>query len=304
MQWQALLVYHPLWEAQTPTHFPQSAIPVEAKEVPPTLLLPALTIQPMQTVESERRRQRVLEATRQQQQALNARLQQMEARLLQEELAQIDAEQRVQMETARQELIRQAGQAVEETLRQYQPQQATAEIKRRVIQRLLRIRPDQRDALSARLKQAEADQQTLSAALERRLVQIEEETAERIRARVNANEEEYERKRTELRERSAKRLQAEQSRASLQIRAFANGKEPVRFASITLTLPRQTRNDGQSSPLPTSAREDLRALIEQDVRQWVEAICRRHRWLPVWQARAGLPDVTAQIAREMRGTIR
>lgn len=304
VRWQALLVYHPLWDAQSPVHTPQSAGFMYRDTVPSALLLPDMAVQPMQTAESERRRQRMMQATEQQLQALTARLRQAESRLLQEELAQLEAERRAQIESAQQQIIHQAGQEVEEALRRYQPHRATAEIRRRVVQRLLRVRPDQRDALGMRLKEIEADQQTLSEQLQRRLAQIEEETAVRIRERAEAIEKEYERKREELHAQSMKRLRAEQIRASLQIRAFANGGEPVHFPRTAVTLPPGVTRSIPAPPLSTIAQEDLRSAMERDVKQWVKAICRLHRWSPVWQARSGIPDATAQIAQEMRSKLR
>lgn len=304
VQWQALLIYHPLWDAQSPMHTPQSAGSMHRDTVPSALLLPDMTVQPMQTAESERRRQRMMHATEQQLQALTARLRQAESRLLQEELTQIEAERRAQIESAQQQIIHQAGQEVEEALRRYQPHHATAEIRRRVVQRLLRIRPDQRDALGVRLKEIEADQQALSEQLRRRLAQIEEETAVRIRERAEAIEKEYERKREELHAQSTKRLQAEQIRASLQIRAFANGGEPVHFPRTVVTLPTGVTRGIPAPPLSAIAQEDLRSAMEREVKQWVKAICRLHRWSPVWQARPGIPDATAQIAQEMRSKLR
>jgi len=263
--------------------------------------LPETTLHPLQTPESERRRQRIAQTSAQQQQALDARLRQMEARLLQEELAQLEAEQHTEVELARQQLLLQAEQQISEALRQHHLPQADAEIRRLVLQRLVRIRPDQRDALASRLQEVEAQQLHLSESLQRRLATIEEETARRIREREEAIEREYERKREELRQRSAKRLQAEQLRASVQIRAFADTAKPVVFPQTTLNTP-----VGQSRAiLPPSApvftREDVCLLIERDVKRRVEAICRRHRWKPVWQAQPGIPDVTAQIAQEMAG---
>lgn len=304
VQWRALLVYHPLWDALSSAPPPLSAGSVGSGTAPTVFSLPEWTIQPMQTAEAEIRRRRLVQTVEQQQQALTTRLQQMEARLSQEELNQLDMQQRAQAETARQQIIRQAEQEVDEALRQYQPQLATAEIRKRVIQRLMRVRPDQRDTLSARLKEMEADQQVLSGGLLRRLKQIEEETSARIREHIEAIEKEYARKREELLEQSAKRLQAEQTRAGLQIRAFANGGEPLRFAHIAVTLPPEVRRKGQPPARPTPAQEDLRPVVEQDVKRWVEAICRRCRWLPVWHTRAGVPDVTAQIAQQMRGGLR
>lgn len=298
VQWQALLVYHPLWEAQTPVPSLPSARSAATGGVPSSLGLPEMTVQPMQTPDSQRRRERLTQTSAQQQQALTARLQQMEARLLKEDLNQLDVEQRARIEVVRQQIIRQAAQEVEEALRQYQPRQADAEIKRRVIQRLLRIRPDQRDVLTPRLKEMEADQQTLSEALQRRLAQIEEATASRLREQIQAIEQEYERKREQLREQSAQRLQAERTRASVQIRAFADSTEPVRFDRVMVMPPRQTMSP-PAAPMPSQ--QSLRSLIEEDVKRWVEAICRQHRWIPVWQAREGVPDVTPQIARQMRG---
>ncbi|MGQ9789455.1 MAG: hypothetical protein ACUVR7_02185 [Armatimonadota bacterium] len=304
VQWQALLVYHPLWEAQSPVHTPQPAGSMYRDTVPSALLLPDMTVQPMQTAESERRRQRVMQATEQQLQALTARLQQVESRLLQDELTQLEAERKAQVETAKQQTIHQAERGVEESLRRYQSHQATAEIRRRVVQRLLRVRPDQRDALGVRLKEIEADQQALSEQLQSRLAQIEEDTAVRIRERAEAIEKEYERKREELHGQSTKRLQAEQARASLQIRAFVNGGEPIHFPRTAVTLPPGVTRDVPAPPLSAIAQEDLRPAMERDVKQWVKAICRLHRWLPVWQARSGIPDATAQIAQEMRSRLR
>jgi len=245
----------------------------------------------------------MMQTSAQQQQALTARLQQMEARLLQEEMAQLEAEQKAETELARQEVLRQAEQEVEEVLRQHQLPQADAEIKRRVLQRLTRIRPDQREALNTRLQEVEAEQQHLSETLRRRLVRIEEETARRIRERAEAIEQDYERRREQLRERSTKRLQAEQLRASVQVRAFADMGKPVIFPHTTFSVPNKAISGGQPPPPPAVPQQDIRSLIEQDVKRWVETICRRHGWVPVWQARAGVPDVTPQIAREMRGNI-
>ncbi len=254
---------------------------------------------PLQTPESERRRQRIAQTSAQQQQALDARLRQIEARLLQEELAQLEAEQKTEVELARQQLLQQAEQQIAEALRQHHLPQADAEIRRLVLQRLVRIRPDQRNALSSRLQEVEAEQQHLSETLQRRLATIEEETARRIREREEAIEREYERRREELRQRSASRLQAEQLRASLQIRAFADMAKPVIFPQTTLRTPAAESRVISPPSAPVFAREDLRALIEQDVRRRAEAICRKHHWKPVWQARPGIPDVTAHIALEM-----
>lgn len=301
MQWQALLVYHPLWEASPSGRAPQPAYTVTAGAFPATLPLPGTTLQPMQTPDSERRRQRVIQASAQQQQALASRLEQMEARLLQAELAQLETEQKAEREQVRQEVLQQAEQEVTEALRQHHLPQADAEIKRRVLQRLVRIRPDQRDMLNIRLQEVEAEQQHLSETLQRRLATIEEQAAQRIRERVEAIEREYERRREELRERSARRLQQEQIRASVQIRAFADTGKPVVFPPSTLRVPDEVVRQGQSPPVPALRQQDLRSLIEQDIKRWVEAICRRHGWIPVWQAQAGVPDVTLQIAQEMRG---
>lgn len=294
------MVYHPLWEASI--YAPQPAHSVKSA-FPTTLSLPGITLQPMQTPESERRRQRVIQTSAQQQQALVARLQQMEARLLQEELKQLETEQKAEVEEARQEVLHQAEQEVQEALRQHHLPQADAEVKRRVLQRLARIRPDQRDTLNARLQEVETEQQHLSETLQRRLTSIEQETARRIRERTEAIEQEYARRRDELRERSAKRLQLEQLRASVQIRAFADMGKPVVLEQATLRVPDEAVRREQSPPVPVVPQQDIRPLVEQDVKRWVEAICRRHRWMPVWQARAGAPDVTPQIAREMRGNI-
>lgn len=303
VQWQALLVYHPLWDAQVFGRTPQPARTVRDEAFPATLSLRGTTLQPMQTAESERRRQRAIQTSAQQQQAMAARLQQMEARLLQEELAQLEAEQKAQTELARQEVLRQAEQEVEEVLRQHQLPQADAEIKGRILQRLVRIRPDQRDALNTRLQEVEAQQHQLSETLRRRLTRIEEEAIRHLRERAEAIERDYERKREQLREKSAKRLQAEQLRASIQIRAFADTGKPAIFPRTTLSVPNKVISRGQPPPIPAVPQQDIRFLIEQDVRRWAEAICRRHGWVPVWQARAGVPDVTSQIARQMRGNI-
>ncbi len=303
MHWQALLVYHPLWDAPVFGRTPQPARIVGDEAFPATLSLQGTTLQPMQTAESERRRQRAIQTSAQQQQALAARLQQMETRLLQEELAQLETEQKAQTELARQEVLRQAEQEVEAVLRQHRLPQADAEIKRRILQRLVRIRPDQRDALNTRLQEVEAEQQHLSETLRRRLTHIEEEAIRHIRERAEAIEQEYERKREQLREKSARRLQAEQLRASVQVRAFADMGNPVIFPHTTFSVPNRVISGGQPPPPPAVPQQDTRSLIEQDVKRWAEAICRRHGWVPVWQARAGVPDVTPQIAREMRGNI-
>ncbi|GIV15211.1 MAG: hypothetical protein KatS3mg022_0646 [Armatimonadota bacterium] len=303
VQWQALLVYHPLWDAQISGRTPQPTHTVREETFPTTLSLPGTTLQPMQTPDSERRRQRVIQTSAQQQQALTARLQQMETRLLQEEMAQLETEQKAQTELARQEELRQAEQEVEQALRQYQLPQADAEIKRRILQRLVRIRPDQRDTLNVRLQEVETEQQHLSETLRHKLASLEEETARRIRERTEAIEQEYARRREELRERSAQRLQAEQLRASVQVRAFADMGKPVTFPHTTFSMPNKVISGVRLPPPPAVPQRDIRSLIEQDVKRWVEAICRRHGWVPVWQGRAGVPDVTPQIAREMRGNM-
>jgi hypothetical protein len=301
VQWRALLVYHPLWEAQALRHAIQPIRSVPAGAFPTMFSSPGITLQPMQTPESERRRQRVIQTSAQQQQILTTRLQQVETRLLQEELAQLETEQKADMEVAQQEVIHWAEQEMEEVVRQHRLPQADAEIKRRVLQQLARVRPDQRDALNARLQEVEAEQQHLSETLQRRLAAIEEETARRLRERMTAIQQEYEHKREELRERSARRLRAEQLRASVQIRAFADTGKPIVFPPTTLRVPDRVVRAAQPPPAPTVPQQDMRPLIERDVQQWVQAICRRHRWVPIWQARAGVPDVTPQIAREMRG---
>jgi hypothetical protein len=302
IQWQALLMYHPLWEWQPIGQGTQPPRVVTGQRFPTLFSLPETTMRPLQTPESERRRQQLVQTAIQQQQALAARLQQMEARLLQEELAQLEAEQKAEEERARQELLQQAEQQVAEALRQHRLPQADAEIRRLVLQRLVRIRPDQRDALNARLQEAEAEQWHLSETLRQKLATIEEQTARRIRESVESIAQEYERRRGALREESAKRLQAEQLRASVQIRAFADTGTQVVFPQATLQVPEQAVRGLQSlPPAPAAPKQDIRLLIEQDVRRWVKAICRRHRWIPVWQAQAGVPDVTAQVAREMRG---
>lgn len=303
IQWQALLIYHPLWESQSVGQLPQPSRAIIAQKFPADFSLPETTVRPLQTPDTERRRQRIAQTSAQQQQALSARLQQMEARLLQEEMAQLETEQKAEGERARQELLQQVEQEIQEVLRQHHLPQADAEIKRRILQRLVRIRPDQRDALNARLQEVEAEQAHLSETLQQRLARIEEEAIRRIREQEETIEREYERRREELRERSAKRLLAEQLRASVQIRAFADTGKPVVFPQVVLRVPSQ---NGRGVPPPPSAPkrslQDIRSLIEQDVQLWAEAICRRHRWIPVWQPRAGIPDLTAQVAQEMRGT--
>jgi len=302
VQWQALCLYHPLWQSQQMgSNFQPSYAVTGHQGFAARFSLPQTTLHPLQTPESERRRQRIAQTSAQQQQALNARLQQMEARLLQEELAQLEAEQKTEVELARLQLLQQAEQQISEALRQHQLPQADAEIRRLVLQRLVRIRPEQRDVLTPRLQEVEAQQLQLSASLQRRLAAIEEETAQRIREREEAIQLEYERKREELRQRSAKRLQAEQLRASVQIRAFADNAKPVVFPPTTLKTPIGQSRAMLPPSTPVFTREDVRWLIEQDVKRRVEAICRRHRWKPVWQAQSGIPDVTAQIAQEMAG---
>jgi len=298
VNWQALQVYHPLWDAVTLPLTPQrSGLAMPAGALDP-FSMPETKIQPSTTPESELRRQRLLSTTAQQQQALSTRLQAVEERLLQTELTLLDAEQKSELEAARQEAMRKAERAVEEALRTYQPQQASAEIRRRVIQRLIRVRPDQRDILLPQLEQIEARQQTLSADLQAQLANIEQATGQRIREGTEAIQREYAQRRDDLRERSARRLQAEQLRASVQIRAFADNGEPVTFPRASVTLP--TRASSAVSA-PVIVREEIRPDIEAEVKQWVEALCRKQRWTPVWQLRTGIPDVTEQIAREMRG---
>ncbi len=303
IQWQSLLIYHPLWESQSVGQLPQPPRAIIAQKFPANFSLPETTVRPLQTPDSERRRQRIAQTSAQQQQALSVRLQQMEARLLQEEMAQLETEQKAEGERARQELLQQVEQEIQEVLRQHHLPQAEAEIKRRILQRLIRIRPDQRDALNARLQEVEAEQAHLSETLRQRLARIEEEAIRRVREREDTIQQEYERRREELRERSAKRLLAEQLRASVQIRAFADMGKPVVFPQVMLRVPDHVRRDLQSPPsVPTAPQQDVRSLIEQDVKLWAEAICRRHHWIPVWQPQAGIPDATAQIAQEMRGS--
>lgn len=304
IQWQALLIYHPLWEAQRVGQLPQPSGDTSAHLLPSRFLLPETAVHPLQTPEAERRRQRLAQTSVQKQQALSARLQQMEARLLQEEMVQLQAEQQAEVERLRQELLQQVEQETEDALRQHHLPQADTEIKRRILQRLVRIRPDQRDALNARLQEVEAEQAHLSETLRQRLVRIEEETRRRIREQEQSVQREYERRREELRERSAKRLLAEQLRASVQIRAFADTGKPVVFPQVILRVPEHVRRNEPPSPAPAVSPQHIRSLIEQDVRLWAEAICRRHRWKPVWQPRAGIPDITEQIAQEMRGDAR
>ncbi|MCS6830206.1 MAG: hypothetical protein RMM08_06975 [Armatimonadota bacterium] len=302
VQWRALLVYHPLWEMQVTAHALQPPHIDAGDSLPAMLVLPGMTLQPMQTPEAEQRRQRIAQTSARQQQELSARLQQIEARLLQAELSQLDTEQETEVERARQEALRQAEREVEEALRQHRQPQADAEIKRRVLQRLIRIRPDQRDTLNARLQEVEAEQQHLSETLRRRLASIEEETAYRLQQLAQDIEQDYNRKRAELRERSAKRLLAEQLRASVQIRAFVNIGKPITFSQTIVKVPDRAARTAYLPVANAVPQQDIRPLIEQDVKRWVEAICRRHRWVPIWQVRAGAPDVTTQIAQEMRGT--
>jgi hypothetical protein len=304
VNWQALLVYHPLWEAQMPANASRTLPAMQPSPAVAAFSLPPTIFQPLQTPDTERRRQRMMQAAEQQRHALTIRLQQMEARLLREELAQLEAEQQSELDLARQEVLRQVEQEVEQALSQHEQPQAEAEIKRQVIQRLLRIRPDQRDALSAHLQQVEATQQQLSVQLQRRLAQIEQNAAVRLRERTESIQRQYDLRREQLLERSAKRLQAEQLRAILQTRAFADAEKMQTFPPVTHKVPADAlRQMQQSPPVPVIRGEDLRFLVEQDVKQWVEAICRKHRWIPVWQAQTGIPDVTAQIAQEMRGNL-
>jgi hypothetical protein len=298
VQWQALVVYHPLWEAQAAERAERFARTAEKGAVPASLSLPEVVIEVLQTPEAERRRERMAQTAVQRSKALTARLQQMEARRLQEELNLLDAEQRTMTVLARQQVLHLAEQERQEALRQHQQPQAEAEIRHRVVQQLARIRPDQRHLLNTYLQQLEQERENLSEQLQQRLARIEEDALRRLRERTDVIEEEFTQKRDELRAKSAARLQAEQLRASLQIRAFADGREPQTFPRITLQLPAAQ----VSSPsLPRTLQMDHRAVIEQEVKYWAEAICRKYGWNPVWQAQAGVPDVTARIAREMRG---
>jgi len=118
VQWQALCLYHPLWQSQQMGwNFQPSYAVTGHQGFAVRFSLPQTTLHPLQTPESERRRQRIAQTSAQQQQALNARLRQMEARLLQEELAQLGAEQKTEVELARQQLLLQAEQQISEALR-------------------------------------------------------------------------------------------------------------------------------------------------------------------------------------------
>lgn len=303
MQWQALLVYHPLWEAQamrSETH--RRAVSLDAS--PPLALdLPALTLQPTQTPEVERRRQQVMQSVTAQQQALVARLERIEMRRLHEEIAQLYNQQRVKEAEALQETLLWAEREVEEDLRQHQLPQANSEMQRQVLRRLLRLRPDLRDHLRTRLQQVEAQQGQFAETLRQRLASIEEETARRLEERKREVQNDFERQREELRQRSVERLQREQALAVVMVRPFAGDGEPFTFPPVSLQASRRSeRTPLPPSPVPLLPPHQMRPWIEQDVKRWVEAICRKHRWVPVWQKQAGLPDVTAQIAQEMRGT--
>lgn len=304
VRWQALLVYHPLWEAPTLSPRIQPAsMPLDQKGLP-ALVLPESTLRPMDTHESERRRERVMNVLAQQQQSLSARLRQMEARLLQRELAQLEVEQRAEIENAQREALQQASQQTEDTLRQQQPERATAEIRKHVLQRLWRIRPDLRDVLTAHVEGAEAQHEHLSQELQRKVAQIDEQTKQRLHEHTEAIAKDYERKREELRERSVKRLQAEQLRASMLVRAFADNPDPMSSPQIIVTPPPDVKRPTQQPPRPQPPQPYEQIQVEQDVKNWIIAICRKHRWVPVWQFQAGIPDVTLQIANEMGGKSR
>lgn len=307
VNWQALQVYHPLWDARAlqsstePAQFPPPA------SIPASFSLPSLSLQPLLTPESERRRQRALSRAVQQQQALNVRLQAMEARLLQSELALLEAEQQAEIEALQQEARREREYAIEQALREYRQQQAPTEIRRRLLQSLLRSHPAPRtplagvgDRLASNLAQVEAEQQSLSSNLQKRLAQIQEAIDHRMRERVETIQRNYEQRRNGLLERSAERLQAEQQRASAQLRPFTDSTEPHLFAREVMVLPSYATG-ATVAPPPALPRADLRPILAQDTKKWIEAICRRHRWKPTWQPQAGVPDVTSQIADEMRG---
>ncbi|MCS6949043.1 MAG: hypothetical protein RMM06_00845 [Armatimonadota bacterium] len=303
MQWQALLVYHPLWEVhnlRSETRW-DSALPDVA--IPRTLYLPAVTLQPMLTPEAERRRQQVMQSAAQQQQALMARLQQMEMRRLQEEVAQLHAQQRAKEALALQEALLWAQRETEQALSQHYWPQANSELQRQVLRRLVRLRHDLRDYLRERLQQIEAQQELFADTLRQRLASIEEETARRLDERKQEVQNEFERQREQLRQQSAQRLQMEQTLASVMVRPFAVNGKPVTLPLVSLQAAPATESripSPRSVPFPT--RQQMHLWIEQDVKQWAEAICRKHHWVPVWQQQAGLPDVTAQIAQEMQGT--
>lgn len=299
VQWQALLVYHPLWEVPEVRHDPRWQHRVSDVALPSSLRLPAVTLQPVLTPASERRRNQLVQSIARQQQELVARLQQMEVRRLQEATAQLRLQQQLKEEMALQEARLRAEQEVQEALQQHYLPQAESELRRHVLRRLLRLRPDLRDPLRARLEEVEARQQQLEEALRNELARIEAETTRRLRERQAQVQSEIQRQREELQQQSQQRLQAEQIRVSQMIRPFAGNGELLTFPPVTRQI---TATPRRPSPVATLPSPQIPPLVEQDVKQWVEAICRKHRWVPVWQPQPGLPDVTVHIAQEMQGT--
>lgn len=279
----------------------RAAVPDVAS--PPAFELPAVTLQPAQTPEAERRRQQVMQSATIQQHALMERLQQMERRRLQEEMTRLQEQLQITEELMRQETLLWAETAVEEALRQHYLPQANSEIQRQALRRLWRLRPDLRDHLRPRLQQVEAQQEQLAETLQQRLASIEEETTRRLRERQRDLQDDWERQREELRQRSAQRLRTEQAQAGVMVRPFAGDGAPVTLPSVSQQVAAPSKRPARSSRLPSIAPSpSIRSWIEQDVKRWVEAICRKHRWVPVWHRQAGLPDVTARIAQEMQGT--
>lgn len=304
VQWHALLAYHPLWDAQVPslTLSPPTQAYAGGKT---SWVLPALGLQPAPTAEAEVRRQRIRQTEQQQQQALVARLQQMEERLLKQELAHLEAEQEAEAELARLTILHQAEQETEQVLKDYQPHQAETEVKLRILQRLQKIRPDLQTQLVGRIQSVEGQREKLSAELQHTLSQIEASATTRIREQTEAVQHRYRSKREELHAQSRQRLQrqVEQARASIRVSAFSESAQPTRFPSKMLSAPVPLTPETQSTPPNAVTAQEIRRLAEQEVKLWIESICRKHRWQPIWQPREGIPDVTVQIAQEMKGKL-
>lgn len=299
VQWQALMVYHPLWGAPW-QEMPRPQQSVMASLLPSRLALGETTLQPGDSPYSEARRQRILQSSQQQQQQMFARLRQVEGRRLQEELEQLQQQQDADLQKAQQMLQQQAEQMLQSLLEQHRYPQAKDEIRRQVIQQMVRLRPDLRDALTPRLQQIEQRQAARYTLLQEHLQEQIRATEQSLQEHAAAIENAYNLQRAEMMQRSEQRLQREQQRAVLQLRAFAQISKTHVLPEVVISLPAERimprREAGLILP---DKRASLLPLIERDTRKWIEAICRQYRWRPVWTPQAGIPDVTARIAQEM-----
>lgn len=299
VHWQALMVYHPLWGASW-REMPRPQQSVTASLLPSRLALGETTLQPGDSPYSEARRQRILQSSQQQQQQMFARLQQLESRRLQEELEQLQQQRDADIQKAQQEIGQQAEQIVQALLEQYRYPQAEDEIRRQVIQQMVRLRPDLRDALTPRLHQLEQKQAARYNLLQQHLQEQARATEQTLREHTAALEDAYNLQRAEIMRQSEQRLQREQLRVVLQLQAFAHLPKTNILPEVVISLPAERITPRREAARATpEVGASLLPLIERDTRKWVEAICRRHRWSPVWSPQAGIPDVTAQIAQEM-----